>query len=77
MEVHVRLYGVLREKLPADDHGRAVLDVPGGTTVADILTRFDISGHFHVSVNEEIVEDWQTLLHDGDQVDVLPPTAGG
>lgn len=77
MEIHVRFYGVLREKMEAGEHGRAVLDLPAGTTVADILTRFNIDGHVHVSVNEEMAEDRQTTLNDGDLVDVLPPSAGG
>jgi molybdopterin converting factor small subunit len=77
MEIHVRLYGVLREKLPANEHGRAVLELPDGATVSDVLSELDVTGHFHVSVNEEMVEDRQTELRDGDQVDVLPPTAGG
>ncbi|MFN2105102.1 MAG: aldehyde ferredoxin oxidoreductase C-terminal domain-containing protein [Candidatus Promineifilaceae bacterium] len=77
LEIQVRLFGVLREKLSPDDHGQAVLKVPEGTTVADVLASFDISGHFHVSVNEDMVEDWQTPLKDGDEVDVFRPSAGG
>ena len=77
MEIHVRLYGVLREKLPAEDHGRTMLELPEGATVDDVLTRLGVTGHFHVSVNEEMVDDRETVLRDGDQVDVLPPTAGG
>jgi aldehyde:ferredoxin oxidoreductase len=77
LEIHVRLFGILRDKLPAEDHGRLILNVPQGTTIADILTRLDLSGHFHVSVNEEMVDDRQIVLNDGDKVDVLPPTAGG
>lgn len=77
MEIHVRLYGVLREKLDPEEHGRAVLQVPEGTTINDILARYDLSGHFHVSVNEDVIEDWQMPLHDSDQVDVFRPSAGG
>ena len=77
MEIHVRLYGVLREKLEPENHGQIILDLPEGTTIADVLTRFGITGHVHVSVNEDMEEDRQTVLHDGDQVDVLPPSAGG
>jgi molybdopterin converting factor small subunit len=77
MEIHVRFYGVLREKMPAEDHGRAVLELPDGATVADVLATYGVTGHFHVSINEEMVDDRQTELQDGDQVDVLPPTAGG
>ena len=77
MEIHVRLFGVLRENLEPVKHGRIVLDLPEGTTIADILSRFDITGHVHVSVNEEMEADQQTALHDGDRVDILPPSAGG
>ncbi len=77
MEIHVRLYGVLREKLEPEEHGRQVLVLPEGATVAEFLATFDLSGHLHVSVNDEMVEDWQTPLSDGDEVDVFRPTAGG
>ena len=77
LEIQLRLYGVLRDKLPPDDHGQAVLKVPEGTTIADVLAKFDISGHFHVSINEDMVEDWQTPLKNGDEVDVFRPSAGG
>jgi molybdopterin converting factor small subunit len=77
MEIHVRLYGVLREKLAPESHGQIVVDLPEGTTIADILTRFEVAGHVHVSVNEDMEADRQAPLHDGDQVDILPPSAGG
>ena len=70
MEINVRLYGVLREKMDPEEHGRAVLQVPEGTTINDILARYDLRGHFHVSVNEDVIEDWHSSLHVGDQVDV-------
>jgi hypothetical protein len=41
------------------------------------MADFDITGHLHVSINEEVIEDWQTLLHDGDEVDVFRSAAGG
>lgn len=77
MQLHVRLYGVLRDQLPAEDHGRLLLEVPQGATINDVLAELDISGHLHISVNEDMVEDWQTELQDGDHVDVFRPSAGG
>ena len=72
MEIHVRLFGIFREKLPPENHGRTVLNLPENTTIADMISRLDLHGHFHVSVNEEMIEDRQRILHDGDQVDILP-----
>ena len=77
IEIHVRLYGVFREKLPSDKHGRTVLTVAEDATIADILQSLNLDGHFHVSVNDVMVEDRQIPLHDGDELDVLPPSAGG
>jgi sulfur carrier protein ThiS len=51
--------------------------VPEGSTIADLLAELDVAGHMHISVNEDLVEDWETKLHDGDRLELFPPTAGG
>ena len=70
MKVHVHLNGILRDKLPPEDHGRVVLDVPEGTTITEVLANLNLSGHLHVFVNEKMEKAWETPLQDGDNVEV-------
>ena len=77
MRVHVRLFGDFRHFLRETD-GHATLDVAEGTTVRDVLDRVQVPvTHVGlVSVNREMVPV-ETVLGDGDAVDVFSPLGGG
>lgn len=77
MEIHLRLYGALRDRLPAEKRGRDVLAVTEGTTLADVLTSLNLDGRIRVSVNGSLVEDWEITLNDGDEITVFRSAAGG
>jgi molybdopterin converting factor subunit 1 len=81
MRVTVRLFASQRETL-----GRSSLevDVPDGTTAAGAFARLAQShrelaapeGSIAFAVNREHAEP-ETALHDGDELALLPPVAGG
>jgi len=79
--MHVRIlpFGVLKESLGAEPFA---LDLPGGSTVADLLAR--LGDHapvveslgIAVSVNAEYAHRNQ-VLSENDEVGLLPPVSGG
>ncbi len=77
MQIHIRLHGALRDKLPAEARGGAVLTLPEGTAVAALLDQLALHGYIQVAINQEIIENQTTTLQDGDQVEVFRPAAGG
>ena len=60
------------------------IDLPSGTTVADLLTRLErdypkMKGYRSVvltAINEEYV-DQASAISDGDEVAIFPPVSGG
>jgi MoaE-MoaD fusion protein len=79
MHVRVLPFGILKESLGSDPFA---LDLPGGTTVADLLARLATQApaveslRIAVSVNAEYAE--RTLvLSENDEVGLLPPVSGG
>ena len=81
MTLRMLYFGLVRERL---GHGEESLEVPDGTTVADLLEllarRHDVfalgAGALRVAVNREYSAG-PRLLVDGDEVAVIPPVAGG
>jgi molybdopterin synthase catalytic subunit len=83
MHVRVLLFGVLKDWLGAE---AATIELPDGASVAELLERL-AEGQFGgqlrpalrgiaVSVNAEYATATH-LLHDGDEVGLLPPVSGG
>ena len=76
MKVRLILFAGLRQ---AAGFKREVVVLPDSATVADLL---DCSvpqlreRTFYVAVNEEYAQRG-TILHDGDEVALLPPVSGG
>lgn len=75
--MHVRLHGILRERLPAEARGKVSLELQEGARLADVLLALGIETHFRVARNGTVIEDLSELLTDGDQIDVFRPAAGG
>ncbi len=81
MKTQVRLFAILREKVGASE---LTLDLPEHSTVADLMremvcqypTLLEGVSHTMVAVNTEYVQESQ-LLHDGDEVALIPPVSGG
>ena len=57
MEISVRLYGSLRDKLPAEKRGKAVIQLDSSATLDDLLTELNLGQGVNVSINEGIVKD--------------------
>jgi sulfur carrier protein ThiS len=77
MQIHVRLHGALRDKLPAEMKGRAVLDFEEGTTVTAVLAHLSLHGRIQVALNQKTTENKDTILQDGDRLEIFRPAAGG
>jgi molybdopterin synthase catalytic subunit/molybdopterin converting factor small subunit len=81
MRVRILTFGILKDLVP-ETTGH--LDLPDGSTVAGLLhaCRSSIAGHealwssIAVAVNREYATAAH-LLHDGDEVALLPPVSGG
>jgi sulfur carrier protein ThiS len=77
MQIKVVLYATLREKLPRENKGVAMLEIPQGSTINDMLVKLDIDALVKCSVNGEITRDNKRALNDGDEVQVFRPIGGG
>ncbi|HVC34388.1 MAG TPA: molybdopterin converting factor subunit 1 [Chloroflexota bacterium] len=79
--VKVRFFATHRETVGAD---RVSFELPGGASVADLIetlvARFPdiqpVVGAARFAVNREYAAP-TTILHDGDEVALIPPVAGG
>ena len=79
MRIEVQLHATLATFLPSGSRdGVAVLELPEGATVGDVVRRLAIPAELSriVLVNGHDVED-DAALHPGDTLDVFPPLAGG
>jgi molybdopterin converting factor small subunit len=79
VRVEVRLFATLARYLPNDqDAGIAFLDIPDGSTVADVACALGIPGDLSriVLVNDCDAGE-ERRLAEGDVVTLFPPLAGG
>ena len=77
MKVHLQLYSVLRDKLPADAKGCTVLYVDEGTTLDGILKMLDIKRKVVISLNDTHQSDHSLEVQDGDEVKIFSAVSGG
>ncbi|MDK1081195.1 MAG: MoaD/ThiS family protein [Anaerolineae bacterium] len=77
MSVHVRLFGILRDKLPASQKGKAEVELPNGASVADLLAHLDITRRVEVAVNDQLEIENTHILNNGDQVHLFTLIGGG
>tara|TARA_R110002096_G_scaffold44526_13_gene120444 strand:+ start:11582 stop:12268 length:687 start_codon:yes stop_codon:yes gene_type:complete len=81
MRIQVLYFAFFRERLGASEQ---TLELADGATVADALAILEtqheviaaMRGRFRAAVNQEM-EDNACLLHDGDELALIPPVAGG
>ncbi len=80
MTIEVRLFATLRKHLPAgSDRGVTHVEMPAGSSIADVLTELDIPAAtaFLVLMNGRYESDRQHRLNDGCVLSIWPPVAGG
>ena len=81
MTVNVLFFGVLKDFFEAE---RDMVELPAGATVADLLDALLLEDasepavwkSLAVSVNQ-VYSALDCVLHDGDEVGLLPPVSGG
>src|SRR6266542_3628977 len=81
MQLQVLYFAVFRERLgTSEEH----LELADGATVADAIAALGarhppiahLRGRFRVAVNQDFVDDTH-VLHDRDELALIPPVAGG
>ncbi len=77
MRVRVVLHSYLREKLPPEARGQAEIDLPGGSTAADLFRLLDLPAGAAWAVNGKLERDLARPLSEGDEVRVFRQGAGG
>ena len=77
IDIHLQLYSILREKLPAESNGQAVLQLNEGATLADLLNELSITRRVVVGVNGAHEADMSRRLQNGDQVKIFSSISGG
>jgi sulfur carrier protein ThiS len=79
MQVHVKLIATYLQHLPPGTDGNlATLDVPNGSTVAEILTPFGIPlDDSSVIVLNGLTVDLNTPVSEGDTISAFSAIAGG
>jgi len=77
LDIYLQLYSILREKLPPEAEGRAVLQMDDGVTLAELLDELDISRRVVISVNGDHESNRSRKLQDGDEVKIFSSISGG
>lgn len=77
MEVHLQLYSILREKLPPEAKGHAVMQLRENASLADLLEELDITRRVVISLNGEHEADRSRQLQDGDEIKIFSSIGGG
>ena len=84
MEIHVRLFASLRDRLPRHTRGRGTLELADGACLQDLLDRLQIDPRLTQMVlvdGQQAPRDREarlrlTLVHD-QTLSIFPPVAGG
>jgi sulfur carrier protein ThiS len=71
LEVHLQLYSILREKLPPEAKGRAVMQLDENASLADLLEELNITRRVVISVNGIHEGDRSRQLQDGDEIKIF------
>ncbi len=77
IEIHVRLHGILRDTLPVADKGRTTLTYDENPPLSAVLEQLSLKRRIVIAVNNNIVEDMNVILYDGDKLELFRPSAGG
>ena len=77
LQVNVHLHGILRDHLPPDAKGRAMITLDDGATVADLMTHVGIRRRVVIALNDDQEPDETHVLQDGDQLALYTIIGGG
>ena len=79
MHLTVRLHTILQRRPDGRRVSQLQIELPDGATVADVAVHLEISlglSHLLLAVNGRVAAP-DTLLADGDHVDLIPALSGG
>jgi molybdopterin converting factor small subunit len=79
VKVYVKLFATLRPYHPGPNRSEPlVVDLPAGATAADLVPALHLPGQLvrHAFINNQ-QKTLETLLADGDKVNLFPPVVGG
>lgn len=77
MQIHVQLFGGLRDYLPLAQRGKATLQFSEGATVHDVLLQLGIRIPVIVNINETNEVEPAYPVQDGDKLLVVGHSSGG
>ncbi len=79
MKVHVKLFASLKRYLPEDASKDTItLDVPEGSTVAELITQLGIGQeHAKIIVSNDEQLEVAAVLREQQEIQLYPPLAGG
>jgi sulfur carrier protein ThiS len=77
LEIHLQLYSILREKLPPESKGQAIVWLDDGASLQDLLDKFGIRQKVVISLNGALELDRSRRLQDGDRVRIFSSISGG
>jgi len=83
MKINFKTGGMLADVLPAGaDDDQAVLDMPEGATIIDVMARLGLpEDDFYLVILNDVVcpktTRSTTVLSDGDELGIFPPLKGG
>lgn len=77
MRVSVTLHSFLRDLLPPEAKGQAILELPEGARVQDVVDRLKLPAYAMFALNERMEKDRALPLKDGDALRFLRAGAGG
>lgn len=77
MKINLKLYSILREKLPSENKGRTVLEIEDGASLADLLDQLTIKPNVVISVNGKHETKKTRHLKNGDEVIIFSSVSGG
>jgi molybdopterin converting factor small subunit len=88
--IHLELFSILKECLPAESHGRADVALPAGANLADLVREAGLDRRLGMPAEQFVARSaWQILVNgtyepemarplaNGDTVRIFPPIAGG
>lgn len=78
MQVQVNYYGGLYEYIPKHIKNQTLVNVPQGFTVCQLIEKLAIPEHaiWLVTIeNQQVTQD--TVLNDGDHIEIFAPATGG
>jgi hypothetical protein len=77
MRVTVVLHSFLRDLLPPEAKGTAILELPDGARVSDVVARLKLPDYAHFALNDQLQRDRSMALKEGDVLRFLRAGAGG